>query len=102
MGDPSPVAPWLLAHDLPRNADLQTDPNGDGVNLLLAYALNLDPRQNLRGSMPRPVVTANQMSLTFHAGSAGVKHGTGTARAPKIRPVWRNHWVVVWLMGSRG
>ncbi|MCX6874647.1 MAG: hypothetical protein NTW21_12700, partial [Verrucomicrobia bacterium] len=68
----TPVATWLLAHGFPATANLLDDPNGDGVNLLLAYALNLDPQQNLRGSMPRPVLAGNQMSLTFHAGSDGV------------------------------
>lgn len=56
------------------NTDMQTDPNGDGVNLLMAYALNLDPKQNLSCSMPQPVYTANQMSLPFYAGSEGITY----------------------------
>jgi hypothetical protein len=73
-GDSSAIANWLLANDFPSNSDLQADPNGDGVNLLMAYALNLDPNQNLKGSMPRPVLAANHMSLTFYAGSEGVTY----------------------------
>jgi len=74
MGNSTPAATWLLSNNLPYNADLQTDPNGDGVSLLMAYALNLDPKQNLGGSMPKPVMAGNQMSLTFYAGSAGVSY----------------------------
>ena len=74
MGNSTPAATWLLANNLPYNADLQSDPNGDGVSLLMAYALNLDPKQNLSGSMPKPVIAGNQMSLKFYAGSAGVTY----------------------------
>jgi hypothetical protein len=70
----SPLATWLRSNGLPYDANLQADPNGDGVNVLLAYALDLNPKQNLSGSMPRPVLVGNQMSLTFHAGSAGVTY----------------------------
>jgi hypothetical protein len=44
------------------------------VNLLMAYALNLDPNQNLSDRMPRPVFTAGEMSLSFYAGTAGVSY----------------------------
>ena len=74
MGNSSPTIPWLLSNGFAYNSDLQTDPNGDGVNLLMAYALNLDPKQNLRGSMPRPSVTAQQVSLTFYAGRTDVTY----------------------------
>jgi|GEM_PF-1232434 len=74
MGNSTPAATWLLVNNLPYNADLRSDPNGDGVSLLMAYALNLDPKQNLSGSMPKPVIAGNQMSLSFYAGSAGVTY----------------------------
>ncbi len=71
---PIPVSFWLIKNGFPSAFDLGTDPNGDGVSLLMAYALNLDPNQNLSGSMPRPVISGNQMSLTFHAVGAGVSY----------------------------
>jgi hypothetical protein len=74
MGAASPFAPWLLSNGFAYNANILTDPNSDGVNLLMAYALNLNPKSNLAGSMPRPVCAANQMSLTFYAGSEGVTY----------------------------
>ena len=42
-----PAASWLLKINLPYDTSLQQDLDGDGVSLLLAYALNLDPRLNL-------------------------------------------------------
>ena len=45
----------------------------------MAYALNLDPKQNLSGSMPKPVIAGNQMSLTFYAGSSGVTYSAETS-----------------------
>jgi len=74
MGNSTPVATWLLSNNLPYNANLLSGSNVYGVNLLMAYALNLDPKQNLRSSMPKPVIAGNQMSLTFYAGSAGVTY----------------------------
>ena len=74
------IAPWLVSHGFPANANLQADPNGDGVGLLIAYALNLDPNQNLRGSLPRPVTTANQMGLTFYPEAMGLP--TRSSAAP--------------------
>jgi len=74
MGAFAPVAPWLLTNGFAYNANLQDDPNGDGVNLLTAYALNLDPNQNLSASMPRAIITTNKMNLTFFSGSAGVTY----------------------------
>lgn len=74
MGPVSPVAPWLLTNGFAYNASLTADPNNDGVSLLIAYALNLDPKQNLSGSLPKAMRAGSQMSLTFYAGSQGVTY----------------------------
>ncbi len=68
------ITAWLLAKGLPANSDLQSDSNGDGVNLLMARALNLDPHLNLTSSMPVPVFAAGQISLSFYAGTAGMTY----------------------------
>lgn len=70
----SAVVNWLLGYGLPSDSDMKSDANGDGVNLLMAYALNLDPNQNQSGNLPQPVFAANQMSLTFYAGAAGITY----------------------------
>ena len=74
MGLSSPVIPWLLSKGLPHNADLQSTPNGDGITLLMKYALNLDPCRNQSGRLPQFAVAGNQMRLTYYAGSAGVAY----------------------------
>lgn len=70
----TPVTAWLLARGLPANSNLQSDSNGDGVSLLMARALNLDPHLNLSTSMPRPIFAAGQISMSFYAGTAGMTY----------------------------
>ncbi len=69
-----PVVAWLTTHQLPADSDLKSDLDGDGVSLLMAYALNLNPNQNLSGALPQPVLTTSQMSLSFYAGAAGIAY----------------------------
>jgi BspA type Leucine rich repeat region (6 copies) len=79
LGTSAPVTTWLVSNGFPPDASLKADINGDGVNLLLAYALNLDPNQNLSGSMPQPVFAANQMKLKFYAGRPGITYSVKTS-----------------------
>lgn len=65
---------WLLSIGMPFNLDMEVDQNGDGVSLLMAYALNLDPALNLSTSMPQPVFEAGQMSLQFYAGRSDITY----------------------------
>lgn len=93
LGDSTPVAPWLLLNGFALTTDLLTDPNNDGVNLLMAYALNLDPHANLSGSMPQPVIDGTHMRLTFYAGregdAGGVTYAVETSTDMKDR-TWTN------------
>ncbi|MCX6868411.1 MAG: leucine-rich repeat domain-containing protein [Verrucomicrobia bacterium] len=89
LGDATPVAPWLLLNGFTLTTDLLTDPNNDGVNLLMAYALTLDPHANLSGSMPKPVIDGTHMYLTFYAGSAGVSYAVESSTDMKDR-TWTN------------
>ena len=79
MGASSPFAPWLLSKGFAYNADLQTAPNGDGLPLLMAYALNLDPTRNQSRNIPRPVLSGSNLSLTYYAGSEGVTYSVETS-----------------------
>ncbi len=79
-----PVGTWLSSLGQRSTADIGTvdlsaDENGDGVNLLMAYALNLDPEQNLAGRMPQPVVAGNQLSMSYYSGAAGVTYRVETS-----------------------
>ena len=74
MGAENPVTPWLILNNLPLDSNLQDDPNQDGVNLLMAYALNLDPNKNLAGSLPKPILGNNQMSMSYYSGTPGISY----------------------------
>ncbi len=74
-----PAASWLLAHDLWYDTDLHQDPDGDGVDMLMAYALDLDPSLNLQASLPVPILDGNTLSLTFHATSPGITYKVETS-----------------------
>ncbi len=74
-----PAASWLLTHGFWYDTNLQQDPNGDGVSLLTAYALNLNPHLNLQGSLPKPVLGVNTLGLGFHAASPGITYTVQTS-----------------------
>jgi len=74
LGAHSPVAPWLIANGFAHDADLGSSPNHDGVSLLMAYALGLDPRQPQAGHLPKPSILGGQLTLPLHVGSAGVTY----------------------------
>lgn len=71
-GSMSPAAPWLLGYNLPIETDLTQDLNKDGVSLLVAYSLGLDPMLNLSQSLPKPVYENNYFSVKFPAHSQGI------------------------------
>jgi hypothetical protein len=79
VGANAALANWLLGYNLPVDSDLKSDTNGDGVSLLMAYALNLNPTQNLSGSLPQPVLTSDQLSMSFYAGAGGVTYVVETS-----------------------
>ena len=74
LGIEDPYQMWLQSKSLPLGSGLNEDSNGDGVSLLMAYALGLDPAQNHAGSLPKAVVSGNQMTMSFYAGSPGVTY----------------------------
>ena len=78
MGPESPIPPWLLENGLAHDSDINTDTNGDGVTLLMAYALNLEPR-NARAEMPEPIVTPSTLGLEFYASAPGIIYTVQTS-----------------------
>ena len=45
----------------------------------MAYALDLDPRRNLRSRLPVPILTDDSLSLTFHAARPGLTYTVQTS-----------------------
>ncbi|MFT5412231.1 MAG: hypothetical protein ACI9NC_004969, partial [Verrucomicrobiales bacterium] len=87
-----PPARWLLEHGLRHDANLHQDLNGDGVSLLVAYALDLDPNLNLQSALPRPVLSSGSLSLSYHSISPGI---TYTVEASADLKNWSSHGVAV-------
>lgn len=65
MGTRSEFKDWLIQRCMAHNSDPELDKNMDGVSLLMAYALGLDPELNLTNSMPQAVVTPNHLKISF-------------------------------------
>lgn len=75
----TPESNWLLSKGLPANTPMLSDADGDGVSLLMAYALNLDPLDNLTRKVPQPVFGTNQMSLNFYSGNSAITYRVKTS-----------------------
>ena len=78
-GPATPLSGWLATYGLPSTTDVQTSPQDDGVSILLAYALNLDPTMNQSALLPAAVCTGNQLKMSYYAASAGVTYTVQTS-----------------------
>ena len=79
IGTPTTLTLWLLSNGFKHTENLLGDPNSDGVSLLTAYALNLDPNQNLSGKMPVPAIAGNALAIPFYAGSEAITYSVETS-----------------------
>ena len=79
LGISPPLVAWLSNQGLPPDTGILTDSNHDGVSLLLAYALGLNPANDLSGSLPKPVLSNGTLSLTFQGNSDGIIYGAETS-----------------------
>ena len=61
------------------NTDLNLDPNGDGVNHLMAYALELDPNADFISSPLEATLDSNSLGITFFAGKQDVTYTPQTS-----------------------
>jgi len=72
-------AHWRGFHGIPVDANATDDLNGDGVSLLMAYALNLDPHDDLAGSSPVAVSQGGNLEIDFFAGRSDVTYRAETS-----------------------
>jgi hypothetical protein len=70
---------WLLEHGFAPNTPLSDDPNHDGVDLLMAWALGLDPNRNLAGALPRARLVSNALEISFRASNPDVVYTVETS-----------------------
>ena len=94
-----PAAKWLLENGLDYDIELGQYVTEEGTSLLLAYALNLDPRQQLSGKMPKSVIVANEMEMTFYAKAQGVSY---TVEASKDLLNWTTEIVSLSSLNAEG
>jgi hypothetical protein len=45
----------------------------------MAYALDLDPHENLQGNLPAPILTGDSLTLTFPANAPGITYTAQTS-----------------------
>lgn len=69
-----PAASWLLESNLTYGTTLNQDLNGDGVSLLMAYALDLNPNEQLINRLPIAELDNTSLSMKYYSGSAGVTY----------------------------
>ena len=74
VSNTEPVILWLNGFGYPIDTGIGGDMNGDGVELLTAYALGLNPKLDLSESLPRPEISPGTMELPFYAGAEGVEY----------------------------
>ncbi|HEX5791443.1 MAG TPA: leucine-rich repeat protein, partial [Luteolibacter sp.] len=74
MGSETGLKKWLIKGGLSYNQNPQADLNGDGVSLLTAYALNLDPGVNNAANMPQGVVNGANFEMEFYSAAEGINY----------------------------
>lgn len=91
-----PAASWLLQHDLAYETNLRQAPN-----LLMAYALNLDPAHHQEPSLPTPVIdpSTGRVNLSFQAAQPGI---TYQVEASSDLQTWTTDGVMLSDIGEDG
>lgn len=75
-----PFAAWLLESNLSYDANINQDLNGDGVSLLIAYALDLNPNKHLSEHLPTAELNSTTLSLKYYGGKSGVTYQVKTSK----------------------
>lgn len=68
-----PHAEWLLSQSFSYDTSLSADPDDDGIELLLAYALNTS-QDLVREQLPSGVVAADSFTMSFFGGQTDVTY----------------------------
>jgi len=95
----STMTNWMVKKGYPSTTDPLSVPNFGGVSLLLAYALNIDPSQNMIASLPKAAVAGNQFGFSFYAGCPDVTYIVEISSDCKN---WSNSGVTVSTQDANG
>ncbi|SHJ09485.1 Leucine rich repeat-containing protein [Rubritalea squalenifaciens DSM 18772] len=74
-----PAASWLLQHRVDYTSSLNSDTNGDGVTLLMEYALQLNPNTSNRNNLPGIELAETTAGLTFRGDTPGITYEVWTS-----------------------
>ena len=76
LGSSRPFTDWLLEEEIlsAKYTGPASDLNGDGVSLLMAYALDLEPTQNLTARTPQATAAADQLRMDFPGDQPGIDY----------------------------
>ncbi|MCB1097710.1 MAG: leucine-rich repeat protein, partial [Verrucomicrobiae bacterium] len=77
---PSALRLWSLENGFSLDADLNQDVNGDGISLIMAYALNLDPGGAIAEHLPSASLTSDGLVMTFYASSPDIEYAVQASR----------------------
>ena len=75
-----PAAAWLLESNHPYDTSLNQDLNADGIPLLMAYALDLNPNERLTTQLPQAELNTTTLSLQYYTGAAGITYRIETSK----------------------
>ncbi|RYD49515.1 MAG: hypothetical protein EOP85_01480, partial [Verrucomicrobiaceae bacterium] len=75
----TPAQSWLVERGLDKSTSLLSDTDGDGISLLTAYALGLEPDRNPVNAMPSPALSGGSLGMTFWGARADVKYAAETS-----------------------
>lgn len=72
MGVSSPLVEWLIDHGLPYDANLEQNVGANGINLLIAYAFDLDPEMPELAQMPQAYWDGQRLKMEYVQGRTDV------------------------------
>jgi hypothetical protein len=79
---------WKFDHVIPVNASADSDSDNDGIQLLLEYALNLDPTNSSVTGLPSGAISNNFLTLTY----TKVKTATDISYAAEVSGALSGMW----------
>jgi len=79
MGASTPANLWKVRNDIAHDTPMGADPDGDGIKLLMAYALGLDPHRAGVADLPPVEVSGTTLAMTFQSGVPGITYQVETS-----------------------
>lgn len=79
LGARTSLGLWKARNHFSPDVAMDSDPLESGVQLLMAYALGLDPHRSGVADLPAVEVSAGALSMEFYAGTPGITYSVETS-----------------------